>query len=269
MQRTLRYLAVTAVVAGAALVHAGSAQALVSWQLYNFGTSAFDSNNNWSPIDYPSGIGHQPSPGNLGEGGEKYDIEGMFSSFTGGNLNLAVTSSFGQNVYSPTWNRFYGAGDLFLDLGRDGTYDYAIERSSGHLYSGAGVNNWLGITNTPGTYYSYTSIRNQVGAWRIDHSRSLVDHGSVANALTQYASLETSPMAGGSGETFIWEASVPVALLSGLGSNGLRMHQTLECGNDMAERDQQSPPVPEPGTLMLLGSGLLGSGFVTLRRRRA
>ena len=46
------------------------------YMLYDFGdqTTAFDHNNNYSPIYYPYGdpeIGNLPSPGNLGEGGEK------------------------------------------------------------------------------------------------------------------------------------------------------------------------------------------------------
>ena len=41
------------------------------------GSNPFDQNNNWAPITYPGGVGNLPSPGNLSEGGEKFDLEGL------------------------------------------------------------------------------------------------------------------------------------------------------------------------------------------------
>lgn len=266
--RTRAKIAVAAGALAVAMIHPGNAHAVFSWQLHDFGVNAFDYHNNWSPINYPSGIGHLPSPGYIGEGGEKFDIEGMWSHFGATQLSVAVTSSFGNSVYSPTWGRSYRAGDFFIDISNDGSYDFAVDRVSGHLYSGTGVNNWLSITNTPGTYYSNVAIRNAVGAYRINFGAGVVDHGSVAMTLTQHLGLEAAPLSG-SGNTYVWEAKIPYSMLAGVDeSDAARFHQTIECGNDMAEGDR-FPAIPEPATVMLLGSGLLGSGILVRRRKKS
>ena len=77
----------------------------VTWNYYDFGTSVFDANDNYSPIFYPNGIGHLPSPGSHSEGGEKYDIEGLNFAYDNAYLYVSVTASFGQTIWSTTYNR--------------------------------------------------------------------------------------------------------------------------------------------------------------------
>jgi len=227
-----------------------------SWQMYDFGTGPFDANNNTAPIDYPYGIGELPSPGLLGEGGEKFDLEGFHFATEGNTVHLALTNSFGYSAYSTGWNQSYRLGDIFF--GFDGQkYQYAIDVSEGKLYE---VESYVGIPDKPGTYYNYSGIRNAVGAWQIGSGRYL---GDVANTMTFWDDLETNPLMG-SGDTYVWEFAFDASMLGGFsGANTISFHNILECGNDMMESSYGL--VPEPTTIILFGLGLLGAGVA--RRR--
>ena len=230
-----------------------------SWSYYDFGSAYFDEHNNTAEINYPGGVGSLPSPGNLGEGGEKFDIEGLNFAYDNNFVYLSVTSSFNEGAYSTGWNQTYGRGDLFFGFGGN-KYDYAIT-SDGRLVD---VNTWNGISNKPGTYYNYASIRNAAGAWRVGTGTNL---GSVDILKTYDATLESNPMFGGGGGTYIWEYKFSRSLLSDFGNGAITFHQTLECGNDLLTKQYES--VPEPATMMLFGIGLAGLGAKLRKRKNA
>jgi hypothetical protein len=79
----------------------------VPWTYYSgAGWTDFDGNNNTSPVFYPNGIGYLPSPGLGGEGGEKYDIEGLNFAYDNTYLYVSVTASFGTGVQSNNYGFF-------------------------------------------------------------------------------------------------------------------------------------------------------------------
>ncbi len=232
-----------------------------------FGTSVFDGNNNTSPINYP-GVGYLPSPGNLGEGGEAFDEEGMFLANADGKLYGALSNSFGDKAWSAGYNDYYATGHLFF--GFNGAYDqFALDLESGKLYQVAA---WDYITNKPGTYYPNTSVRDQVGAYRMSQG---VEIGTLSDfmmtKLDNYEGIVEGdpPLAGSNArDVYVYEWSIDLAMLSPYVDGDLQsatFHHTLECGNDLIEKDIAM--VPEPGTMALLGIGLIGAGVVRRRRR--
>jgi len=237
-----------------ALLVANPAQAF-NWTHYDFGATPFDENNNTAPIEYPYGIGNLPSPGTLGEGGEKFDLEGLFVAADNDYLYVSLTNSFGKSVYSTGWDRWYEMGDIFFGMGDN---SYAIDVQTGRLVE---VGAWTGILNEPGTYYNYTSIRDRVGAWQVTQG---LDLGDANEVTTFWPGLEDDPMSNYESDTYTLEYKIDRSLFNWDGTSDLFFHATLGCGNDLVERSLTA--IPEPTTLILLGLGLVGAGMISRRK---
>jgi hypothetical protein len=221
---------------------------------YDFG-NPFDENNNYSPIDYPYGIHNLPSPGLLGEGGEKFDLEGLHFATSGSTVHLALVNSFGTTAYSSSWHRNFDLGDIFFGInGSKNTY--AIDLSSGGLYQ---VDHYSSIPLINGGYGSYPAIRAQAGAFQMLRGTLL---GSVTHEYTMWQGLETNPLQG-NGDTWVMEFSFDGSLLPMQGARSISFHNTLACGNDLI--DKTFTVVPEPNTIILFGLGMLG--LASFRKR--
>ena len=232
------------------------------WTYYDFGETVFDHNNNTSPIDYPN-FGYMPSPGTTGEGGEKFDLEGLFYAADETYLYLGLTSSFGESAWSDACGEFL-SGDIFFGFDGD-KYSYGIDIETKDLYS---VETWSYVPDRPGSWGSNLSIRDQVGAFQIEQGEML---GSTQWMLTFEEGLEQNPLSpnvGVGGDTYIWEFKIDRSLVGFTAGtyNDVTFHNTLECGNDLIEETFPTEPIPEPATLLLLGTGLVGLRF--LRRRK-
>jgi hypothetical protein len=229
-----------------------------NWNHYNFAASPFDGDNNTAPIEYPYGVGYLPSPGNLGEGGEHFDLEGMFIALDNDYLYVGLTKSFGMSAYSSSWGTSFNQGDIFFGSIANKNA-YAIDVSSGNLVS---VSSWDYINNKPGSYYGVSSIRNRIGAFEMRTGSVL---GGTNQMMTFWQGLETNPLAPGNGNTYVMEWKINRSSIVGWdGMSNLFFHTTLGCGNDLIERT--FTPIPEPATMFLLGLGLFGAGLIVRRK---
>jgi len=230
-----------------------------------FGSSIFDADNNTSPISYPV-VGYLPSPGHLGSGGEAFDEEGLFVGEKNGVLYGALTNSFGASAYSTDWAQTYQTGHLFF--GFNGAYDqYCIDLDNGNLYA---VSAWSYISNIPGTYYNNTTIRNKIGAYRMS-SGTLI--GSLSNFMMTHLTNYEGIVEGGeplspfsNRDAYVYEWAIDMSLFNGGTLSSVKFHHTMACGNDLIEREYNFNAIPEPATLILFGTGLLGFGIY--RRRK-
>lgn len=226
---------------------------------FDHGDSPFDGNNNTAPIEYPHGVGFLPSPGNLSEGGEKFDLEGLFVNFDDDYLYVALTNSFGLSVTSSTWGSTFRQGDIFFGFG--GNDDaFAIDVSEGDLVE-LGVGTY--IQDIDGSYYENETIRNRVGSFEAVLSTSL---GSANQVMNFWGGLETNPLLPDetNGDTYVFEWKIDRSLLGWDGTSNIFLHTTLGCGNDLIEYDYAA--IPEPGTMILLGLGLFGAGILGRRK---
>jgi hypothetical protein len=182
------------------------------------------------------GSGHPNFP----SGGEIYDAEALYCDFTGGMAYVALVTSFPSSGYMYCY-----PGDIGIDLDRDGIYEYGL-KTTGPLQGGFFAN----PTWTKATTYPSSGPARIIGGTLLD-----------VQPLVYF-------------ETEIMENGFPTHIIEGrfdwsaLGSPSqpFNLHWTESCGNDMLNLTVS--PVPEPGTLLLLGPGCAALCGLSWRRRR-
>ena len=242
---------------------AGVASAQVNTNFFNFDSAddMFDYNNNWSPINYPSGIGNQPSPGTLDVGGEVFDFEGIFVSEDDNNIYIGVTNTSGWSVYAN--GREWWIGDLFITTNTGNMF--AIDVTEDIDASGYDADFWMVseynmIPDLPGGYGDNPTIAAQAGAFEVANGQKIEE--SVESYLWSFGEdFESDPMFAGETYTHFYEFAFDKDLLGNY--DYFSLHQTYRCGNDVIGYN----PVPEPTTIALFGLGLLGAGIARRRNK--
>lgn len=270
MQRHSRVLTAFALLAGAFFAPAASAGYVIDSNVADWGLVRTGQASNWTPSASVKQYAVDDQTGgnnvylNPGYGGQKYDAEAIYLDWDATNLYVLVVTGVSPNQAQNPAANSYGAGDILIDFGLNGSFDYGVAVKNyaglnpGTLYRADtfhyGIWTAPGVVGTPGVNPVAIKTGTALGATQLSYSAT-----GFSN-LGQYAS-DTH---------YAIETAIPLALLgSDWGVNGPNkaffVQWTMYCANDIIGVDP-APSVPEPGVPALLAA-VLGAATVSARKR--
>jgi len=228
----------------------------------------------------PNGLGAAKEDNETENGmvqSQAWDLEGFF--LQGKSLTIAG----GYNFY--TGKDGMDAGDIFIDTNGDAVYapntipgynynpGYKTVSNSYFNYDYVLDINWAGGTfnivklNTDSTLQDteYGEQYNKASNPWIFVSGGTVINGTTPIGFNTYGKASVGNTGfndwSGDGAGLHYVATFDISAIGSDLNNNLLFHNTMECGND-----NLIGAVPEPGTMMLLGMGMLGLAVYGKRR---
>jgi hypothetical protein len=218
---------------------------------------------------------------------QAWDLEGFFLN----GKNLTIVGGYNFYTGKSDGSKVLTAGDIFVDTNGDAVYSPNKITTSGFTYTPYElVNNsyfkydyvldvdWssgkfdivqLGTTSVLKDT-EYGAAYNQASnPWKYDSlgNGTVIRSGLNFNTYNKASQSDTGfdGWSGTDGENNHYVATFDLSAIAfGSGLSGTIFHNTMECGNDNLLG--QAAPVPEPGTMMLLGLGMLGMAVYGKRR---
>ena len=234
------------------------ASLLSDWFGVDLTTSGGVFDHDWTPstatADYTIDDNWSAYHARPAHGGEAFDIEAMYFDNDATNAYIAVVTSFNVHGGMSFLGEHIAAGDLAMDMGLGShTLGVDIDGSSGRL-----------AETTMGDWYqSNTSFIAEPGPTNFSGGTTI---GYAALDHYDYGLTER-----GYG-TYVFELTIDRSLLTNPAfTDQVGLEWTMGCRNDVIQLNadfDDDTVVPEPSTLLLLGSGLLGMAGVVRRRRK-
>ncbi len=221
---------------------------LLDWGL---DTSSFEENdNNWDPglsgvyVFQEDWVGSGGYVG-PGWGDQNYDVEAILVTSDPDFLYLAIATGFPQYGIKD-WD----AGDISIDVGADGSWDYALV-----------ISNYIDGDDSRdevlGGFYRVSSWEEVgISEHSVSNPYRMIDGTLLGTVDFVYQDDPDHDFA-----RYFIEASIPLSYLGYPGK--IVVHWTMECGNDYGNVEAT---VPEPASILLVGTALLLGGAF-LRRR--
>ncbi|MGD9162958.1 MAG: PEP-CTERM sorting domain-containing protein [Desulfobacteraceae bacterium] len=170
------------------------------------------------------------NPGYSGSG-NMYDAEAIYFDNDGTYGYIAIIT--GTSASDP-----YGPGDIAIDFGSGGEYgyEYGIDIFTHQLIQ---VTDWQNVA------YTQHGVSNPYA----------INSGSYIGDVNLVYSSEIN-------DHYVIEASFLLSDLGLTAGDTFGLHWTMRCGNDEVDLTADINPVPEPATMLLLGTGLVSlAGF--------